>query len=100
MEDLHLERFFLWLDSSGGEGLGGQARLYVKSLLDNAAEDIGHKIVVLTEQLGTNVRIFYNSPHVSIHVWWPLLIAHWVSPPPIVQFEYKATAGRDGKRDG
>ena len=56
MDDLHLERFFTWLDGSKSSDLGSQARVYVKSLVDNAAEDVGHKIVVLTEQLGQNVR--------------------------------------------
>lgn len=57
MNDLHLENFFMCLDGSNASGLGNQARVYVKSLVDNAVEDVRHKIVVLTEQLGQNVRI-------------------------------------------
>lgn len=56
MDDLHLESFFTWLDGSETSGLGNQTRVFVKSLVDNAVEDVGHKIVVLTEQLGQNVR--------------------------------------------
>ena len=55
MEDLQLEKFFTWLDANTAGGLGGQARGYVRSLVDNAEEDIGNKIVILTEQLGQNV---------------------------------------------
>eukprot|EP00731_Ephydatia_muelleri_P029248 Em0020g892a len=54
MNDLHLENFFMCLDGSNASGLGNQARVYVKSLVDNAVEDVRHKIVVLTEQLGQN----------------------------------------------
>ena len=54
MEELKLETFFAQLDGKQ-RGLGEQARGLVKDIVENAAEDMQHKILVVTMDLGQHV---------------------------------------------
>ena len=54
IEELKLETFFAQLDAKQ-KGIGEQARGIVRDIVENAAEDMQHKIVVVTMELGQQV---------------------------------------------
>lgn len=54
MEELKLESFFAQLDAKM-RGMGEQARGLVKDIVESAAEDIQHKLLVVTTALGQQV---------------------------------------------
>eukprot|EP00731_Ephydatia_muelleri_P029251 Em0020g895a len=51
MEELKLESFFAQLDAKRN-GTGEQAKSLVKDIVESAAEDIQHKLLVVTTALG------------------------------------------------
>ena len=54
VEELQLQSSFEWLQKE--KGIGDQAKKLVGNIVDSAANDIEHKIVGVSRQLGEQVK--------------------------------------------
>ena len=54
VEELKLQSSFEWLQRE--KGIGDQAKKLVEVILDSAANDIEHKVTVVNQQLGEQVK--------------------------------------------